>query len=193
MADPATAAEVAREIADALEEDGIAYAIGGALALAYYAPPRATIDVDVNVFVPIETQFGEVLSVLERAGFALDGSPEAARAKALEDGQFVGRTRGLRVDVFVPSVPYYGQLEERRRVVSLLGRPLWVLGPEDLAVLKMMFFRRKDLADVEAILRDLGDSFDRAYVRRRLIDFVGQDDERLAALDAIERDVNSGR
>ena len=192
MPEPATAAEVARSIADTFERHGIPYAIGGAIALAYYAPPRATIDVDVNVFVPIDERFADVVAALSEAGFALDGSVEAARSKAAEDGQFIGRLQGLRVDVFVPSVPYYGELKERRREVPLLGRPAWVLGPEDLAVLKMMFFRRKDLADVEAMLRDQRGSFDRAYVRRRLVEFVGQDDARLASLATIERDVDAG-
>ncbi|MBI1843131.1 MAG: hypothetical protein HYR89_00725, partial [Actinobacteria bacterium] len=31
--------------------DGVPHAFGGALALAYYAEPRATIDIDLNVFV----------------------------------------------------------------------------------------------------------------------------------------------
>jgi len=93
--------------------------------------------------------------------------------------------------VFVPAIPYYAELATRRRQVPLLGQSTWILGPEDLVVLKMMFFRRKDLADVEAVLRDQGGSFDRAFVRRKLIELVGAEDERLAALDAIERDVDS--
>src|SRR3954451_7165657 len=32
----------------------VPHAFGGALALAYYAEPRATIDIDLNVFVPVE-------------------------------------------------------------------------------------------------------------------------------------------
>ena len=43
-------ADAARSIADALEEAGIDYAIGGALAYAYYGIPRATNDIDLNVF-----------------------------------------------------------------------------------------------------------------------------------------------
>jgi hypothetical protein len=58
-------------------------------------------------------------------------------------------------------------------------------------VLKMMFFRRKDLADVEAVLRDQGTSLDRQFVRRQLIELLGLEDERLAALDAIEHDVDA--
>ena len=38
-------------IHQALEKAKVPHAIGGALALAYYAEPRATIDVNINVFV----------------------------------------------------------------------------------------------------------------------------------------------
>jgi hypothetical protein len=67
---------------------------------------------------------------------------------------------------------------------------LWIVGPEDLAVVKLMFFRRKDLADVEAMLRDQGKTLDREYIRRTLASLVGDDDERLTELRAIERDVD---
>jgi hypothetical protein len=190
MPEAATAAEVARTLADVLERRGFRYAIGGAIALGFYSPPRATVDVDVNVFIRPAEELDSLLGALAEADFTPDGPPEAVRRSAAEEGQFRGSIRGLRVDVFVPANPFYARLEERRREVTLLRRPLWILGPEDLAVLKLMFFRRKDLADVEAILRDQGRSLDRDYVRRTLLELVGENDERLAALDAIGRDVD---
>ena len=60
MAELQTAPEIARAIADALEERGIGYAIGGAIALGYYAVPRATVDVDVNVFVAAIACYAEL-------------------------------------------------------------------------------------------------------------------------------------
>ena len=44
-------AEVARTLADALDRHMLKYPIGAAIALGYYAVPRAAVDVDVNVFV----------------------------------------------------------------------------------------------------------------------------------------------
>lgn len=190
MSEPrTTAAEVARAVADVLDRHGLPYAIGGAIALGFYAPPRATVDVDVNVFVSPEEELDDLLAVLGDAGFVPDGDLDRLRRSAVEEGQFRGAIRGLRVDVFVPAIPFYGLMQERRREVVLLGRPLWILAPEDLAVLKLMFFRRKDLADVEAIFRDQGASVDRDRVRRALIELVGEEDPRLEALKDIERDV----
>ena len=44
------AIEAARQIGSCLDEDGVPYAIGGALALGVWGVPRATKDVDLSVF-----------------------------------------------------------------------------------------------------------------------------------------------
>lgn len=49
-----SAPEVARTLADALEQAQVPYAVGGALALAVWGFPRATNDVDLDVFVDLE-------------------------------------------------------------------------------------------------------------------------------------------
>ena len=190
MAEGPTAAEAARAIADALEHQGLAYAIGGAIALGFYAAPRATIDVDVNVFTVPPKELPRALVALAEAGFTADEAPDSLQARATSEGQFRGHLAGLRVDVFVPAIAYYAELATRRREVLLLSRPAWILGPEDLVVLKMMFFRRKDLADVEAVLREQGSRLDRQFIRAKLIELVGPEDERLRELTAIESDVD---
>ena len=184
-----TAGEVARRLADALEGHELKYAVGGALALAYYAPPRAPIDVDINVFVSPWKDLDSALAVLRSVGFEPDEPREAVVRRAIGEGQFRGVVDGLRVDVFVPAIEFYAELESRRREVMLLGKPLWILGPEDTCVLKMMFFRRKDLADVEAVVRDQRELLDRAFVRSKLVGLVGEDDPRVGAWDEIVRDV----
>jgi hypothetical protein len=178
-----TAAEVARDVADALERHSLSYAIGGAIALGFYAPPRATVDVDVNIFVSPKRGLGRALTALQDAGFEPEHAKDALSKQAREEGQFRGRVAGLRVDVFVPAIPFYRTLARRRRQAVLLGRPLWILGPEDLVVLKMMFFRRKDLADVEAVLRDQGDALDVGTIRRKLVELTGANDDRVSAWD----------
>jgi predicted nucleotidyltransferase len=189
MAELQTAAEVARTVADVLERRGLPYAIGGAIALGFYAVPRATIDVDVNIFLPPRQEFARVLATLGEAGFVAGEDADTLRNRACTEGQFRGAIGGVRVDVFVPAIPFYAQLAARRREVPLLGRPIWIVGAEDLMVLKLMFFRRKDLADVEAVLREQAPALDRGYVRRMLIDLVGPEDERVAALRGIEQDL----
>jgi len=106
MNEQRTAAELARFVADTLEQYGIPYAIGGAIALGFYAAPRATLDVDVNVFLPPATELHRVLAVLGNAGFTCQDSDEVLRSRATTEGQIRGTIGELRVDVFVPAIAY---------------------------------------------------------------------------------------
>src|SRR6478609_6580639 len=66
-----------------LADAKIDHAFGGALALAYYAEPRATIDIDVNLFVAASEQ-ERVLSALSPLGVSERGADPAA---TMRDGQ----------------------------------------------------------------------------------------------------------
>ncbi|MEA2826015.1 MAG: hypothetical protein QOG43_454 [Actinomycetota bacterium] len=50
-----------------LDEAGVGHAFGGALALAYVAEPRGTVDVDVNVFLPPDS-LDRVVAAFEPLG-----------------------------------------------------------------------------------------------------------------------------
>ena len=60
---------------------------------------------------------------------------------------------------------------------------------ESLTVFKMMFFRRKDLADVEQILITQGPRFDRLWVREQLAAIYGTRDPRLSGWDELVREI----
>lgn len=85
----------------------------------------------------------------------------------------------------MPAIEYYASLQQRRRRVPLGGADVWVLGPEDLAVLKLMFFRPKDLADLHALARDYGEQLDTAVVRAQVAALIGEDDVRVEEWDRI--------
>lgn len=58
------------------------------------------------------------------------------------------------------------------------------LSMEALAVFKMLFFRPKDLLDLERLLA-VAPELDRAYVRSELVAMMGEDDQRVARWDAL--------
>ena len=182
-----SAPEVARRLADALEAAGLPYAVGGALALGVWGFPRATNDVDLNLYVEVDA-LGAAFEVFRGAGCTID--EERALASARDRRDFTVRAGAMRVDVFVPSVPLYDSARTRIRQAPLEGRPAWFLSPEDLVVFKMLFFRTKDLLDVERLVAFAGADFDRDYVHRWLVDLVGADDERLARWDHLVADVD---
>lgn len=177
-----SAPEVARRIVDELEIAGIPHAIGGALALAVWGFPRATNDVDLDVFVTAD-RLEPVIDALQRAGLSVDrtGALESAR----ERGDFRASSGPMRVDVFVSSMPFYDTVRERIRRAPLQGSPAWFLSPEDLVIFKLLFFRTKDLLDIERLVAFLGSSFDRGYVRHWILELVGEEDDRIAAWDEI--------
>jgi hypothetical protein len=174
--------DVIAELVDALERSGIAYALGGAVAYSAWGEPRATRDIDLNLWVPPE-RLDSGLAVLEAAGVAIDRA--AAHREAAERGMFVGRRGEYRVDVFVPSVPFYDEALRRRVRTRVAGRDTWVLSAETLAVFKMLFYRPKDLADLGRLLQIQRNRFDASFVRGALADMLGADDERIATWDRL--------
>jgi hypothetical protein len=123
----------------------------------------------------------EALDALEQAGLKIDRAAALVSAEARGDAR--GYVGDVPVDLFVDSIPLH--LEAARRTVSmfLFERPIHVLSAEDLTVLKLLFFRGKDIVDIERLLVLQGTRLDRSYIRQWLIDSVGEEDERVQKWD----------
>jgi hypothetical protein len=188
--DDRTVSRVVASLIEVLEPSGESYAFGGAVALAAWSEPRATADVDVVLWIEL-SRLDRAIQLIESAGVALDW--DAARAEAEERGMFVGWAGAVRVDVFVPSISFYEEAEHHRVRTRIAGHDTWVHSAEVLTVFKMLFFRPKDLLDVERILQIRGSGLDRDFVRRALVDMLGED-PRVAQWDALcDRNPVDGR
>lgn len=154
-----------------LDANAASHAFGGALALAQYAEPRATVDIDVNVFVP-ETDRADVVASFTTLGYA----PERAPADLVP-------VAGLRLrrpsdpyplDLFLSLGPAYDEIATRTRRFpfgpELVELPF--LSAEDLVVFKLSFGRDKDWVDIRQIIRS-GVVLDGDYVERQLIELRG--------------------
>jgi hypothetical protein len=180
---PLDAAEAGLAIARSFEAAAIPYALGGALALGAHGVPRGTLDVDVNVFVP-EGERAHVVECLRQLGVELD--LQAALARAERDGMFVGMWGGMRIDVFVPSVPFSDEAARTRVLLGdSEGKGVYFLSAEAITIFKLLFFRPKDLVDLDRLAAVQGPDLDRAYVRRWIVDMMGPADERVRAWDRI--------
>ncbi len=172
-------------IHDTLAAARIDHAFGGALALASYAEPRATIDVDVNVFVD-PSRHNEVVAALSRLG--VTGAVDTAKVE--RDGQCRLAWDDNPIDLFYAYHDLHAAMRKAVRRARIGGRVVPILSPEHLLTCKVIFNRPKDWLDIEQILVGALDA-DRGEVSRWLDQIVGADDpraERFAALsEAFER------
>ncbi len=180
------AASVAYWVADRLEEHGVAYAIGGALALAAHGVPRMTNDADLSVYLdgrPLE----DLYSPLERAGCIFDR--DSAARDIQRASLFTVRCGLILVDLFVSFHPLHDDARSRRRAIpGPDGRPHWFLSPEDLAIHKLALLRGKDRVDLERLFAARAAELDAVYIRHWIEKIVPDDaDPRRAALDELVR------
>ena len=148
------------------------HAFGGALALAYWAEPRSTIDIDINVFVPPD-QSAAVLEPLAALGAEIEGSADAISA----DGQariFWGDTP---IDLFFAYDDFHLAAEAGAVEVPFAERTIRVLSPDHLTVCKVIFNRPKDWIDIDAMI-GAGTSIKAAEVMRWVGRIAGDDDPR---------------
>ena len=153
------------------------HAIGGRLALAYYAEPRATIDIDLNVFVLSRALGGR----RQRPGPARHrhGEPRFRRPPAR---RAVPALVGSEPDrPFLLARPHPRGDVQAGQAPALRRRDPPLRGTEHLAVFKAMFGRPKDWIDIEQMLLATED-LDVADIERWLEGMVGKDDPRSSAL-----------
>ncbi len=163
-------------IHEALRGARIPHALGGALALAYYAEPRATIDIDVNVFVPT-TRWPSVVDALVSLGVnSANLDPDALR----RDGQCRLWWGDNAIDLFFSYDPIHEKMRKEARRAPFAGTTLPILAPEHLAVCKAMLDRPKDWLDIEQML--LATELDVAEIEGWLTRTVGAQDFRLQRL-----------
>lgn len=187
--------QVSLGLLDAFQEAGLSAALGGGLALNVWVLPRVTKDVDLNVFVT-EEQHAQVLGVLEafgcvasRDGRRWDDDARGVFLRCAQAGEVAIAWFGeIRVDVFVPSIPFYAQAEATVREVEFPdGKKRAVLSPEALAVFKLLFFRDRDVVDLRQLVAARRDTLDMTWVRDELVGMLGEGAERVETWDEIVR------
>lgn len=148
-------------LARVLEAAEIPYALGGAHAFAYYGTPRATADIDLNLFIRSD-QIGRLLPRLQDLGISLPSDSELRRVR--RDGQLRLFWDATPIDLFFSYDALHDSALERKRRVDFGGDRIHVLSAEDLVLFKLIFDRAKDWRDIAEIVFVCGDSLDFDYV-----------------------------
>ncbi len=144
-----------------LDTHAIPYMIIGGIANLVWGVPRATLDVDVTIWVA-EDDIPGFLAQVTRSFELQVPDPQG----------FVKETRvlpakvreGFHVDFIFAQLPYEKVAIERAVVHQIHGVGVKVCSPEDLIIHKIISERPQDLNDVRGIIRQLGDRLDRDYL-----------------------------
>ena len=157
----------------------VPHAFGGALALAYYAEPRATVGIDLNVFVGVD-RVEEVASLFVAIGVMIEGAIDLIR----RDGQARVFWDDTPIDLFFAYDAFHEAAAAKRRLVPFSDATIPILAVEHLVVCKVIFNRPKDWVDIEAIL-ELGTAIGAAEVQRWVGRFAGDEDPRYERIAAV--------
>lgn len=155
------------------------HAFGGALALAYYAEPRATIDVDLNLFVS-PSSYPEIERELAKIGVGDGVEPEIVE----RDGQCRLHWGDTPVDLFFAYDAFHEAMRRAVRSEPFGQTRIPILAPEHLLVCKTIFNRPKDWLDIEQMLVCVED-LDIEEIRGWLDRIVGADDPRRERFDRL--------
>ena len=151
------------------------------LRCAYYAEPRATVDIDLNLFVPA-ARYADVAAPLVRLGVLADAP--AAVAAVRRDGQTRVMWDETPIDMFFAYDAFHDSAASACRTVPFAAVTIPILAPEHLIVCKVVFDRPRDWVDIDAML-DADVALDSAEVMRWVGRIAGDDDPRYARIASL--------
>ena len=164
-----------RLVIQALEAADVQYMIGGAVAAWAWGEPRATLDLDVVVNVPIESvsRLSKELAkrdMLVPADILLDNILETRVDLPINA---IHMHSGYKADLYPlrEGDELRASAFERRQKIDL-GEPLgevYLHSPEDLLVYKLWYYslsqQTKHIRDITSIVLTLGDQLDYQYIQ----------------------------
>jgi hypothetical protein len=129
-----------------LREAAIPHAIGGALAVGYYGEPRSTLDIDINVFVPVD-RWSDLRAALDSLN--VDVGIDETDLKGTDEVRLDWDPNSLHL--FFSSDPLHERMSEDIRFVPFNGDTIPIVSPEHLVIRKALLDRTKDWLDIEQI------------------------------------------
>ena len=166
--------EFIQQVIAALNAAGVAYMVGGAVAVWAWGEPRSTMNLEMAVDIPVEA-IGLLSTELKKRDMLVPA--EIILDSILEDRadmpiNAIHMYSGYKADLY----PLRAGDELRssafeRRVKIDLGEPIgeiWLHSPEDLIIYKLWYFslsqQTKHVRDISSIVMTLGKDLDYAYI-----------------------------
>jgi hypothetical protein len=164
--------DVLRRVVAALDQVGIAYALGGSMASSIYGVMRSTQDADLTV-EPFPGREQALADCFDEAWYV---SVPAMRKANERRASFniIHTAIGFKCDLFVRKDEPFDVSTMNRRVHLALpdrpNQPLWVLSPEDVILHKLQWYRignetsERQWLDVQNVLRAQAGKLDQDYL-----------------------------
>src|ERR1700676_469395 len=153
-------------VSDRLSARGLPFMLTGSFALAYYATPRMTRDLDI--VVALNERDVDALVTTFASDFYIDA--DAARIAVLSERMFnlMHLESGVKVDLIVRKSSEFRQVEfARRQPVAIAGIRTWIVSCEDLILSKLVWalgsnseLQRRDIRQL------LAEAIDLDYIRK---------------------------
>lgn len=188
--DPSDLYALAARLSADLHAAGIAHAVSGSIAMAAHGYVRGTLDIDVLIVTTALT-LPKAFDVVRDLGFA--GEDRDLIASIRERSVAALRRGPLAIELLVPVLPYHRTLLDRAVRLDVHGTSVPFVSLEDLLILKMLWRRAKDIADVHALAALAQGHLDKAHIESTLRLILPNGDPRIAEILGILRDATTRR
>lgn len=129
-----------QDLCSRMERAAVPYMLTGSLAMAYYARPRMTRDIDLVVALG-ERDAATLLRAFDQT-YHVDADALAEALRLRRPCNVIHLPTVVKIDLIPRKEGEFRRVEfERRRKVALAGIELWIVSPEDLVLSKLDWAR----------------------------------------------------
>ncbi|MBI3017728.1 MAG: nucleotidyl transferase AbiEii/AbiGii toxin family protein [Deltaproteobacteria bacterium] len=140
-------------VCSTLNQLQVPYMLIGGLAVALWATPRATVDLDFVISLR-EEDFSKFKSALEATKLDFI-SPHLFKLKKITIVRFCLCKKAhelIMVDLILAENEFLKNAIQRRQSFPLLKENVYVVTPEDLILLKLLSLRPQDVVDIQNVI-----------------------------------------
>jgi hypothetical protein len=155
-------------VVDLLNELQIPYMLVGGIALNYYSVPRLTHDADI--LIEMKPEHAQMLADRLKPAYHVDSDSVREAIESRREFNLIHLETGFKVDLWVLEDTKFDRLRFSRRVSGqVFGRNVFLSTPEDLILVKLVWFKESDsqkhYLDALGLYRAQGDTLQRNYLR----------------------------